>query len=110
MISFVNGPAAEKSLMLKRAPIFLRVAIVGDDVDALDQLDDKPKPTETLYVYRRLTEKPSPFHIRAAKFSGWFLSADYALFEIQPDAETLRDSDRWREWCSQQWETLNNGK
>ena len=103
-ISFRDGPAAGATLMLKRAPVFIRVAIQQNGgVDALDQLTDEPEPGETLHAYRRIT-KPSPFHIRCGRGSrsGWYVMADYVVCEDQPEAETMADTDRWRDWCLSQ--------
>ena len=56
MTRFLDGPAAGNALMLRRAPLFLRVTIdaAGGKVDALDQLDDDPQDGETVHVYRQL--------------------------------------------------------
>lgn len=46
MTTFTDGPAAETVLELRRAPKFLRVVRDADGtVDALDQLNDTPKPS-----------------------------------------------------------------
>lgn len=55
MTSFAGGPAAGVSLLLRRAPLYLR-AVTGPDGkwDALDLLDDAPAPNETVVAYRRV--------------------------------------------------------
>jgi len=51
MTRFLDGPAEGVTLMLRRAPIYLRVVHRGTEWDALDALDDRPTPDETIYVY-----------------------------------------------------------
>lgn len=49
MIEFLDGPAGNKTLELRRAPVYLRVVIDADgNIDALDQLDDRPKEDERI--------------------------------------------------------------
>ena len=52
---FIDGPAKGVVLDLERTPHYLRVVHDSEtwQWDALDQLDDEPKPTETIFVYRR---------------------------------------------------------
>jgi hypothetical protein len=106
MIRFLDGPAEGKTLELRRAPVLLRVAIDGETVDALDQLSDTPRDTETLYVYR-LEGKASSYHLlvrgpKARERGGWWAYAEYVSVPMdeQPDQETLQDTERWREWAT----------
>lgn len=107
MTSFQDGPAAGKTLMLKRAPFFLRVTVgpILDDtdasnakIDALDQLDDVPTATEQLFCYR-LTAKPTSCHIRASKGRGGFFAiGNYVLVDPQPADAQMRDRAAWQAW------------
>lgn len=104
MTSFEDGPAHGAKLMLRRSPYFLRVTYDGKDYDALDQLEDKPKPEETIYLYR-ITAIPSWCHIRASKAAGGMYSmANYAYVSPQPSDFILRDNEAWRTWVSEQLE------
>lgn len=105
MTRFLDGPAEGLQLSLTRTPLFLRVCHDADAWDALDMLDDEPGDDETLYAYRRVG-KPTSMHIdytdkvtrrRAAK---WLLAAEYRVVPDQPSAMTMRDSDLWRQWCT----------
>jgi hypothetical protein len=63
MTTFEDGPAKGQTLMLQRAPLFLRVVIdPSGKVDALDQLTDKPASNEKIFAYV-LTAEPGRFHI-----------------------------------------------
>jgi len=100
MIRFLDGPAEGTPLDLRRAPVLLRVVIDQDGtVDALDQLDDTPKDSETIYVYYRDGEVSRGFMCsrgRGGKGCQLILSADYRLHAEQPD---VRATERWQEWC-----------
>lgn len=106
MIQFLDGPAEGETLMLRRAPHFLRVVISPrGNVDALDQIDDEPRPRERIFVYR-LASTPSRYHIRCSprSSSGMFMQAKYRLFDPQPADEVLRDTKEWQAWASLQAE------
>jgi hypothetical protein len=96
---FIGGPAAGKTLLLHRQPIYLRVVVnSAGEVDALDQLDDSPSADESLYAYR-LKERRGSVHInRGRKGGGWFEVATYELIEAQPTDQVMRSSERWAEW------------
>lgn len=102
-VSFVDGPAAGVALELSRAPLLLRVVeargVATDRWDALDRLDDQPRPEERIYVYRRRGAPMTGF-IDGTKYRGQFLAATYVLFEEQPatDAEA-RTTEAWRAWA-----------
>ena len=98
MTKFIDGPAAGQTIPIHRAPLLLRVVRDGQTWDALDQLDDKAKPTEEIFVYIA-DERPRPVHIRAEKGSGWYWIGNYRLLSEQPADEILRDNTRWAEWC-----------
>lgn len=105
MVTFLDGPAMGANLMLRRAPLLLRVTLDASGrghVDALDLLGDEPLDTETIHVYRRHSYSGS-FHIRASRRagSGCFQMAEY-VHVPDVDGERLRDTVAWREWCEQQ--------
>lgn len=111
MIRFLDGPAADAVLTLRRAPLLLRVVIgPRGAIDALDQLDDEPRPRERIHVYRR-TDETRRIHLKCARGSGlrsgWYLSADYRLHAEQPDEEVLRSTERWRSWAMEQTQGNN---
>ena len=110
-VRFLDGPAAGRSLGLRRVPLFLRVTIDrrSGRVDALDQLDDVPMPGEAVHVYQgdreTLMALPQDWIIcvrtadgmgRAATGSG-----DYR-HRPDVDGEQLRDTGAWRAWCRAQ--------
>lgn len=107
MTSFTNGPAQGHSLMLKRAPIFLRV--VEDNAgkfDALDQPEDTPRPGEKLYAYR-IREIPGMCHMsmrgaRGQRTGGFYTIASYELCEEQPHQDFMANADQWGAWCHAQ--------
>lgn len=106
MLSFLDGPA-EGTLMCRRAPKFLRVTFDGKSWDALDQLDDEPKPAEKLHCYIRV-KNAGHCHIRMSprKGSGYYAMADYRLYAPQPSDDVMRSTRRWRDWCVQEAEIL----
>jgi hypothetical protein len=107
MLAFLDGPAADQTLMCRRAPKFLRVVFNGKAWDALDQLSDEPKPTERLHCYLRV-RAAGACHIRMSprKNSGWYAMADYRHYAPQPPDDVMRSTARWRGWCVQEAETL----
>lgn len=103
MTTFEDGPAKGQALMLKRAPVFLRVTHVPQKVheawDALDQPDDEPRASEQLFTYV-LTEGGFGFvHIKASKGGGFYKLASYKLWPNQPTDAEMRDTAKWRAWC-----------
>lgn len=106
MTKFLDGPAAGKVLALRRAPFFLRVvvSITHGEIDALDQLTDQARPSESIYVYRQTKNSGGAFICsrgskakRAA--SGYFPLVEYSLHSEQPTDEVLRDNTKWQEWA-----------
>ena len=104
MTKFSDGPAAGVVLSLRRAPLFLRVVQDGIDgqFDALDQLDDEPKPGETFTVYR-CVENHGMVHLcgsrNGRRWGGWFAHATYCLHGTQPPIEVCVDVRKWQEWA-----------
>lgn len=108
MTIFLDGPAANTfstPLLLKRAPHFLRAVQAPDGTwDALDQLDDTPKPEETVVAYVMVTG-PRSVHICARgknNRSGWYQGGDNRVVEPQPTDAQLRDTTAWRAWVAEQ--------
>ncbi len=99
MCWLVDGPAAGEKLMIKRAPLLLRVVRAsGGEWDALDQLHDVPEPDEAITVYRRVG-RPSTVHVDAAKYHGWFQIAEYRVIHPQPADQEIRSTTAWRRWA-----------
>lgn len=103
MTEFLDGPLKGATLMLRRSPPFLRAtrkAVDGKYVfDALDQLEDTPEAKESLSCYYRVADD-GWLHLKMqGKGSGTYRRATYALYTIQPDDTTMRDTRKWRAWC-----------
>lgn len=98
MIHFKNGPAKGQGLLLKRAPTFLRVTELAGKFDGLDQFNDEPDPLETITVYL-LIRKTGWMHVKTTKGGRVYISAEYELWEDQPEEEIMRSNIAWRAWC-----------
>ena len=100
MIRFLNGPAMGKTLMLKRAPRFLRVVQGNDgEFDALDQVDDSPRDDERIVVYE-IKGKPAMVHLNMGrKGGGWYPVAEYLIVPEQPEDAKVRSTPAWQAWC-----------
>lgn len=105
MIKFLDGHAEGQVLELRRLPMFLRVVRSrGGNWDALDQLDDEPKASETIFVYKRRDDLPiSKIHVcRSPRSkSGWLVSASYSVLPEQPGDEDVRSTAAWRPWVEE---------
>ena len=103
MTIFQDGPAKGQSLMLKRAPVFLRVVkSLAGKWDGLDQLDDRPQFSEEVFAYV-MTRPPGHMHIRAKGGAGGFYPvAEYQLCTTQPTDFQLRNNSAWGEWANSQ--------
>jgi hypothetical protein len=99
MTKFVDGPAVDKTLMLKRSPLFLRVVECNGIFDALDQPSDTPSRNETIWAYRLAMHHGSVHINRGRNGSGFYEMADYKLVAVQPADATMRDGDAWEAWC-----------
>jgi len=111
MVIFLDGPAKGKSLALRRAPVFLRAVIDQDGtVDALDLLEDEPKPTETVHVYRRVAGTVSSA-IVCSRGRGCrsMAGADYRLHDPQPPDASARHNGLWAEWAKTEYERVTKG-
>lgn len=112
--NFTNGPAAPLILSIRRYPVLLRVvrdiSVDPPKWDALDQLDDKAKETEQIYVYR-LMEQPASCHIdgvrNGRRFGEW---TQIGRYEVLPDVmipdEILRNNETWKAWCNDNFAAL----
>lgn len=104
MIRFADGPAIGITLTLRRAPLFLRAVRSGrGGWDALDQLHDECRASETPYAYRRIGPA-SRWRLKSQRRgqSGWFVAAEYRLCDPQPTSDDMRDTESWRAWCLEQ--------
>lgn len=95
-------------MMLKRSPLFLRVTERDGKLDALDQLDDKPHESETIYAYERVGEAYA-CHINATKGGGFYSMADYKFVVPQPTDKEMRTLDAWRK-CAATLDKERHGK
>lgn len=102
MTRFLDGPAKGQTLMLKRAPVFLRVTNHGDRWDALDQLNDAPLPEERIFAYRA-TGPAGGVHInRYGGKGGFYAACEYELCPAQPTDAEARDVGDWASWVAKQ--------
>lgn len=106
MTSFIDGPAKDQVLTLKRTPIFLRVVDDCGTWDALDQLDDTPTLTETLHAYRLKKDMGHVFvdgTDKRGRRTGYSARiASYEYVQPQPDQQTMRNPAQWQAWCEAQ--------
>lgn len=98
MTRFLDGPAKGQTLMLRRAPVFLRAVQGPSGWDALDQLDDTPAANERIVVYRLIGE-PTWMHVRMTKGGGIFRGGTYRVVDPQPPEDVLRQTAAWRAWA-----------
>lgn len=101
---FLDGPAAGVTLYLTRAPVLLRVVhSAHGGWDALDALEDRPKRTERVIVYRRASEVAWAFidySTPGGRRRGERIAiADYRILPVQPAGEHTRENEAWRKWC-----------
>lgn len=103
MTKFLDGPAANVVLMLKRAPLYLRAVQAPDgNWDALDQLADSPEPTEKVVAYK-MTAGPFRAHLNMGrKGCFWAEGGEYRVVADQPTGDVLRSTTAWRDWCREQ--------
>lgn len=99
MLQLIDGPC-KGIYMVKRAPLFLRAVLdENGEKDVLDQIEDTPKKSETVYVYQ-LEGSPGWIHLRMSPRSK---SGFYAMgtYHYLPDVggESLRDNEAWQAWA-----------
>lgn len=93
-VMFEDGPAKEAAcLMLERCPLYLRVVRSMDGKwDALDQLDDDPALGETIFIYKRCSQRAG--HIKGATRAQ---SGPMFMYQHTEDIspEGMDDRDAW---------------
>jgi len=101
MLNLLDGPV-KGIYYCKRAPVFLRAVIdANGDKDCLDQINDEPKPTEKVYIYK-LQGEPGQIHLYGTKIRGFYAMGDYEHLP-DVDGEKLRDNHLWQEWAISQF-------
>jgi hypothetical protein len=87
--------------MVKRAPVFLRAVKNGKgETDVLDQLDDMPKKTEKIYIYKRVGGFTDIHVLMSPRSkSGWYVLANYNWIQ-EIDGEQYRDNATWQLWVA----------
>lgn len=102
MSMFLDGPAHGTKLRLASAPFLLRIAIERGTgaVDALDQIDDAPRDTEDVHVYRRDTDPVLVCDRTNGSLGPCQMVADYLY--VHTDAEQLRQKTAWDAWVKEQ--------
>ncbi len=101
MTTFKDGPAAGKTLMIRRAPYYLRVTSHPiDGVDALDQIGDTAKDDEMLTAYR-VIGTPGAVHLNTGRKpgGGFYPVATYEMVAKQPMDAEMRTNAAWKTWC-----------
>ena len=103
----IAGHGKGKLLDLKRTPKYLRFVFNGSDwgtLDALDQLDDTPRPGE--HMIAAVIGESSNIHVDGMKNGrrcGWNVKIiDYDMIAVQPSQELMRDIAKWQAWCVEQ--------
>lgn len=109
MTRFQDGSAHGTVLMLKRAPLFLRVVTDSKGkIDALDQITDTPADNETIEVYRREGQSGACFIDRTEngrRVGEAFTNATYRYLPNQPADDQVRSTEAWQSWVKQQLNT-----
>lgn len=101
MTRFENGPAQGKVLMLRNAPLLLRVTCEYGEFDALDMPTDEPKPSEQIFIYVRSSFRGRAF-VDGPKCRGSYALSNYRLYDGSiepPDDAGLRNRATWEAWC-----------
>jgi hypothetical protein len=96
-IDLKDGPC-KGTYLVKRAPVYLRaVKNEKGETDVLDQPDDSPDDSETVYVYER-EGSAGTIHIDGEKIHGRYALAFYHhLADV--DGQKLRVMEVWRAWA-----------
>lgn len=103
MTKFTDGPAKGQTLMLKRTPIFLRVACKDGKFDALDQPSDEARPGELLFCYILAAKPQGHVTVRGTGgVGGIYPLAQYRLYDLQPAQAIMRHNSLWCHWCEAQ--------
>ncbi len=113
----LREPYFRGELLLQRIPKFLRFTASQNEPqdgfhetkwDALDQLDDQPKPDETIIV--GVLSNQSRVHIDRVdkktrrRIGEWINMVEYHVHPTPPPEDVLRDTAKWQAWCLEQAE------
>jgi len=102
MLQLIDG-TCKGTYFCKRVPVFLRAVEDGNgNKDVLDLIDDTPKPTEKVYVYK-LEGEPGWMHIHGTKIHGFYATGTYRHMP-DVDGETLRNNEDWQKWATAHFE------
>lgn len=106
MTKFLDGPAADVVLALRRAPHYLRAVCRPDGKwDALDELDDEPANDERIVVYV-MSSGPTHVHVQrrvnGRRACSWHSGGEYRVVADQPSDSVLRSTPQWRAWVAEQ--------
>jgi hypothetical protein len=116
MTSFIDGPCKGQSMLIKRSPLYMRVTMRNHlgkvQIDALDQLNDTPMPSEVCFAYRIAPDEEQmsfgSVHIKcsgsAKSASGFYKVVSYAFVKEQPAQDVMRNNELWRNWCNKMME------
>lgn len=101
---FLRLGSTRGPLTLRRTPRFPRFVLTGTDwstLDALDQLDDTPRPGERVIAAEKRDESSVHYDgVRnGRRFGEWHRTATYVPVPDPPPQDVLRDTERWRAWC-----------
>jgi hypothetical protein len=103
MLKLVDGPV-EGTYLCKRAPIFLRGVVDQDGKkDVLDLIQDIPKDTEKVYIYK-LEGDTASVHLNFGGGKGGFYQMGNYRYVPDVDGEALRDNEKWQKWAKSQVE------
>lgn len=105
--TFMDGPAAGQGFDLRRAPMYLRVVEVVEQMgkfDALDQLDDEPREGERVHVYRIVPGSFGCVYVCARGRGALGGRYESGIYRYVPDVdgEQLRETAAWRAWVDAQ--------
>lgn len=103
----LDYPTFKGPITVERIPKFLRFTCAGPlssgNWDALDQLEDVPKPDEHVFAAR--LHSTSKVHIdrvvKRKRVGEWITTAEYRMIDDGPPEAVLRDNEAWRAWCLQ---------
>lgn len=99
-MKFLDGPAEGIVMSVRRAPRWLRVVRNREDGswDCLNELEDKPRLREDVFVYRLVPGTWFSAHVRPG---GCKQFGDYRHVPDAP-TEKLRGTAAWRAWTTEQ--------
>lgn len=99
MLTLIDGPA-KGTYLCRRAPVYLRAVInATGEMDALDQVDDKPADDESIYVYERDGEAGTVHLYYGGNKGAWYATGRYHYL---PDVigDNARDNAAWQSWAT----------